>query len=108
MIRHSRVTKLFLSALSMKILRRLIPQQMMCSNASGASGYYGVASVDSFGDESVQSLGISPAAVASAAGSGGGGCFINTVSGSIPAGLFWILVIFTIAVAITVRRKASR
>jgi hypothetical protein len=71
--------------------------------AEGSGSYYAVSSVDSFGDESAQTLGISPASVASAAGSGGGGgggCFINTVSGSIPAGLFWILAIFTIAVVV--------
>ncbi|MGD9079870.1 MAG: C25 family cysteine peptidase, partial [Desulfobacterales bacterium] len=47
----------------------------------GGSGgsYYGVTAVDSFGDESAQSLGISPASVASAAGGAAGGCFINTV-----------------------------
>jgi hypothetical protein len=70
------------------------------SEGNGSS-YYGVTAVDSFGDESAQSLGISPASAASAAGSGGGGgggCFIDTVSGSIPAGLFWILAIFTFAV----------
>jgi hypothetical protein len=73
----------------------------------GSGSYYAVSSVDSFGDESAQSLGVSPASVASAAGSGGGGCFINTVSGSIPAGLFWIFAAFTIAVAITIRFTAQ-
>jgi hypothetical protein len=72
------------------------------NEGGGGSGgsYYGVTSVDSFGDESAQSLGISPASIASAAGSAAGGCFINTASGSIPAGLFWILAVFTIAVII--------
>jgi hypothetical protein len=74
------------------------------NEGEGSSGsYYGVTAVDSFGDESAQSLGVSPASVApaegtAAAGGAAGGCFIDTVSGSIPAGLFWILTIFTIAV----------
>jgi hypothetical protein len=71
---------------------------------AGESGgsYYGVTAVDSFGDESAQSLGISPASVSSAADAATApvACFVGTVSGSIPAGLFWILAIFTIAVAI--------
>jgi hypothetical protein len=81
----------------------------------GCSGgsYYGVTAVDSFGDESAQSLGISPASVVSSSsagggGGGGGGCFINTVGGSIPAGLFWILALFTIAVIIGHWRRAQR
>jgi hypothetical protein len=66
----------------------------------GAAGgsYYGVTAVDSFGDESAQSLGISPASVASSAEAAVAACFVSTVSGSIPAGLFWILAIFTIGV----------
>jgi hypothetical protein len=65
---------------------------------SGGS-YYGVSSVDSFGDESAQSLGISPASIASASESvTPAACFVATVSQSIPAGLFWILAIFTMAV----------
>jgi hypothetical protein len=72
----------------------------------GSSGsYYGVTAVDSFGDESAQSLGISPASVASVASATGDAaatapvaCFVGAVSGSIPAGLFWILAIFTFAV----------
>ena len=72
-------------------------------NAAASSSYYAVSSVDSAGDESAISLGISPATVPAAVtggGAGGGGCFVGTVSGSIPAGLFWILAIFTFAVII--------
>ena len=73
----------------------------IAEGGSGSSGsYYGVTAVDSFGDESAQTLGISPASVASTAGAAAG-CFINTVSGSIPAGMFWILAVFTITVFIT-------
>ena len=72
----------------------------IAEGGAGGGSYYGVTAVDSFGDESAQSLGISPAAVASAAGSAAGGCFIDTAGGSIPAGLFWILVMFTITVVV--------
>ncbi len=71
------------------------------SGGGGSSGsYYGVTAVDSFGDESAQSLGISPASVASAAEAPVAACFVGTVTGSIPAGLFWILAIFTSAVIV--------
>ena len=56
------------------------------AEAGSGSSYYAVSSVDSAGDESAQSLGISPASLASAASSGGGagGCFIDTVAKSAP------------------------
>jgi hypothetical protein len=78
----------------------------------GGSGgsYYGVTAVDSFGDESAQSLGVSPSSLASAAGgaAAAGGCFIDTAGGSIPAGLFWVLAIFTIAVVVAHWRAAQK
>jgi uncharacterized membrane protein len=72
-----------------------------------------VTSVDSAGDESAQSLGISPAALSAAISSGGGaggaGCFVNSVAiaGSYQA--LWVLVILTITMVIVagIRRKAS-
>jgi len=79
---------------------------------AGASSYYAVASVDSDGDESAQSLGISPATLSSGAGSGGGaaggggGCFINTVSESMSKQGLWLLALLMIAVAISCRRQA--
>jgi len=75
-----------------------------------AGSYYAVSSVDSAGDESAISLGISPATVPAAVtgGGAGGGCFVGTVNGSIPAGLFWILAIFTIAVVAVHWRTAHR
>jgi hypothetical protein len=81
------------------------------NEGGGGSGgsYYGVTAVDSIGDESAQSLGISPASIASATESAApAACFVNTVSGSIPAGLFWILAIFTIAVIFAHWRMANR
>jgi hypothetical protein len=63
------------------------------------SSYYAVSSVDSGGDESAQSLGISPATLASAA-AGAVGCFINTVGGSVPGVLVWMLAIFAVAVVV--------
>jgi hypothetical protein len=63
--------------------------------------YYAVSSVDSFGDESAQSLGISPASIASATESVAPvACFIGAVSGSMPGLLFWILAVLTIAVVV--------
>jgi hypothetical protein len=61
--------------------------------------YYGITAVDSFGDESAQSLGISPASIASAAGAAAG-CFINTVSQPISKQGIWLVVLLGIAVAI--------
>jgi hypothetical protein len=78
----------------------------------GGSGgsYYGVTAVDSSGDESAQSLGISPVTVASEAGSGGGGggCFINTVSQPISKQGVLLALLIIVGVAVTVRRKANR
>ncbi len=71
------------------------------NEGGGAGGsYYGVTAVDSFGDESAQSLGISPASVASSAEAAVAACFVGAVNGSIPAGLFWILAVFAIAVVV--------
>jgi hypothetical protein len=60
--------------------------------------YYGVTSVDDSGDESVRTLGSSPAAITSSSGSGssgagGGGCFINAMSRSQSLQGVWIGVI---------------
>jgi hypothetical protein len=80
----------------------------------GAAGgsYYGVTAVDSFGDESAQSLGISPASIASAAGDAAAvqvACFVGSVSQSMPGQAFWFVVLLLgIAVAITIRRTAPR
>jgi hypothetical protein len=66
--------------------------------------YYGVKAVDSFGDESAQSLGTSPASIASAAGSaggGGGGCFIDTAGQSVPRRVTWLVMLLIIGVVIT-------
>jgi hypothetical protein len=71
------------------------------------------------GDESAQSLGISPASLASSSGSGGGGggggCFIDTAGGSVPGLLSIMLELLTIGVVITLwltvrgaRRKANQ
>jgi hypothetical protein len=81
------------------------------AEAGGASSsYYAVASVDSFGDESAQSLGISPATIAAAAGGGaaggGGGCFVDTLSAPIPKQGLWWLALLMIAGAISCRRQA--
>jgi hypothetical protein len=68
------------------------------SGAGTGSTYYAVSSEDSDGDESAQSLGISPASLASSSGSGG--CFIDTVSQSVSKQGFWFVVLLGIGVAI--------
>jgi hypothetical protein len=78
----------------------------------GAAGgsYYGVTAVDSFGDESAQSLGISPASIASASESVAPvACFVGTVSQSMPKQGIWLVVLLGIAGAavLGVRRQAS-
>jgi hypothetical protein len=77
--------------------------------AAAGSSYYAVSSQDSDGDESAQSLGISPA------GGGGGGCFIDTAGTSVPGMLSVMLMLLTIGVVIThwrmaqgTRRKANQ
>jgi hypothetical protein len=82
---------------------------------AGASGgsYYGVTAVDSFGDESAQSLGVSPATLSSSSNSSGGGggaaaaaCFVDTVGQPVSGQALWFVVLLAIAVAVTIRRKA--
>ena len=102
---------LFTAAVAREMLQR-------GENASSAVGidegggtgtiYYGVTAVDSDGDESAQSLGISPAWLSSSSGSsggGGGGCFINTAGQPVSQQVLW-LVLLGIAVAINIRRTA--
>ena len=81
------------------------------SGTGAGSTYYAVSSQDGDGDESAQSLGISPASLASSSGSsggGGGGCFIDTVSQSMSKQGLWLVVLLGIAVAIGIRRTANR
>jgi uncharacterized membrane protein YgcG len=81
------------------------------SGSGGATIYYAVSSQDSDGDESAQSLGISPASLSSSSGSsgggGGGGCFIDTAGGSVPGVLSFILAMLTIGVVIAHWRTAQ-
>jgi hypothetical protein len=79
--------------------------------AAAGSSYYAVSSQDSDGDESAQSLGISPASIASSSGSGGGGgggCFIDTVSQSVSKQWMLLLVLLIIGAAICCQRRADR
>ena len=78
----------------------------------GASGgsYYGVTAVDSFGDESAQSLGISPASVASSVGggaAGAAGCFVDTVFQPVSKQGIWLVLMLGIAVAVFARVPRS-
>jgi hypothetical protein len=73
------------------------------------SSYYAVSSEDDDGDESAQSLGISPAAQVSSSGSGGGGgCFIDTLSQSMSKQGLWFVVLLGIGMAVSWRRTAIR
>jgi hypothetical protein len=74
--------------------------------AAGGSGYYVVTAVDSGGTESVQSLAVKPASIASA-GSSLMGCFIGA-SGqltALPSLLIWVLLILTTAMCFWLSRK---
>jgi hypothetical protein len=70
--------------------------------------YYGVTAVDSSGDESAQSLGISPASVASAAGSAAGGCFINTAVQPISKQGIWLVLLLTAGLALFKKFQSSK
>jgi hypothetical protein len=78
------------------------------AGGSGGTYYYGVTSEDNDGDESAQSLGVSPATILSSGGGGGGGCFIESVSQSIPQPALWFLVLLSIGIAICSRCRAPR
>ena len=74
----------------------------------GSGSYYAVSSVDSFGDESAQSLGISPASVASAAESAApAACFIGSVSQSMPKQALWFVLLLVIALVIAIRHSRN-
>ncbi|MGD9241516.1 MAG: C25 family cysteine peptidase, partial [Desulfobacterales bacterium] len=78
------------------------------SAAGGGSTYYAVSSQDDDGDESAPSLGISPAAMGSSSGSGGGGCFIDTVSQSVSKQGLWLVVLLTVGLALCQRVQRFR
>ncbi|MGD9133765.1 MAG: C25 family cysteine peptidase, partial [Desulfobacterales bacterium] len=76
----------------------------------GGAVYYGVTAVDSFGDESAQSLGISPASIASASESVTPVvCFVGTVGQPLSRQALWFVVLLAIAVAVKagVRHQAT-
>jgi hypothetical protein len=77
------------------------------AGGSGGTYYYGVTSEDNDGDESAQSLGVSPATILSSGGGGGGGCFIESVSQLIPQPALWFLVLLSIGIAICSRCRVS-
>ena len=70
-----------------------------------------VTAVDSGGTESVQSLAVKPASMASSGGSGGGagGCFIRAAGHPAvqPYLVIWLLVVLAIGVAVAARRKTQ-
>jgi hypothetical protein len=81
---------------------------VIAEGGAGGGSYYGVTAVDSFGDESAQSLGISPASIASAAGGAAGGCFVGTVGQNAHKQWIWLLLLLTIAVAATIGRTTQK
>ena len=77
--------------------------------AASGSGYYVVTAVDTGGTESVQSLAVKPASIASA-GSSMLGCFIGA-SGqltALPSLLIWVLLILTVAMCIWRKAQGAR
>jgi hypothetical protein len=75
------------------------------AGAAGGSSYYRVTSVDSGGTESVQSLAVKPASMASAGSSGSSmvGCFIETVTTTLPQNVWWLVV--TVALGVWLSRR---
>jgi hypothetical protein len=79
------------------------------SGASGGTSYYGVTAVDDSGDESVQTLGSSPAAIIGSAASsaaGAAGCFISATAQSNSRMDPGLLVLVVIGLTITLCIKA--
>jgi len=72
------------------------------SGSGGGTYYYGVTSEDGDGDESAQSLGVSPASIVSSGG-GGGGCFIGAAGESISKQGLWLVVLLTVGLALCYR-----
>jgi hypothetical protein len=81
---------------------------VIAEGGAGGGSYYGVTAVDSFGDESAQSLGISPASVASAAEAPASACFVGTVGQNVHKQWIWLLLLLTIAVATTIGPTAQK
>ena len=74
---------------------------------SGGAGYYVVTAVDSSGTESVQSLAVKPASLASGGSGGAGGCFIRSAGHPTvqPYLVFWLLVTVVGALCVWRSRK---
>jgi hypothetical protein len=70
------------------------------AGSGGGSYYYAVASEDDDGDESAQSLGVSPASILSS-GAGAAGCFVGSVAQAIPHKALWIISLLAICLLIS-------
>jgi hypothetical protein len=73
------------------------------ANATGGSGYYVVTAVDAGGTESVHSLAVKPASMASGGSAGSSslaGCFITTVQDTLPAKAGWMVVILMVVLTV--------
>jgi len=79
---------------------------MAAAAAASGSGYYVVTAVDSGGTESVQSLAVKPASMASA-GSSLVGCFIGAADQpeAHPSMLIWVLLTLAVALCVWLSRK---
>jgi hypothetical protein len=83
------------------------------ADEGGGGSYYAVSAVDSDGAESAQSLGVSPATIASASGDAAGAaaapvaCFVESVGQSMPKQGIWFVVLLVIGVLIGCWHQAS-
>jgi len=77
------------------------------AGAGGGGYYYAVSSEDDDGDESAQSLGISPASLAST-GSNMLGCFIGAAAQAMPHKGLWVISLLTICLLIGIRFRIQR
>ena len=77
------------------------------AGGGSGSGYYVVSSVDSAGDESVQSLAVRPAAAAASAGSSVVGCFISSAQDTMSPKAMGLVVLSILALCIWRKAKGK-
>ncbi|MDX1707206.1 MAG: C25 family cysteine peptidase, partial [Desulfobacterales bacterium] len=72
------------------------------------SGYYVVSSVDSAGDESVQSLAVRPAAALASGSTNTVGCFISSAQETVPAKTLWGIVLLVLTAFVWLTAQGAR
>ncbi|MGD9057101.1 MAG: C25 family cysteine peptidase [Desulfobacterales bacterium] len=79
----------------------------MAAGGSNGDSYYAVSAVDNSGFESVQSLAVKPASIASAASAAPevAPCFIKTATNPMPVKIWWGVVIFIVVLTFVVVRS---